>query len=182
MKRALLVIDVQNEYFPGGALPITHPKDHLANILLAMNEAHKKKVPVVVVQHTFLQPEMPFFQRETPTWRLHSEVADRPRDHFVEKNYPGSFTGTDLESWLRGRDIDTVTVAGYMSHGCCDTTARQAMHLNFNVEFLADATGTLPLKNEAGAVTADEMHRAILVAQQMLFSKVMTTQEWLAKI
>ena len=98
--------------------------------------------PVVVVQHTFTQPEMPFFKRGTPGWELHPEVASRPRDHWIEKNLPGSFTGTDLEEWLRERGLDTVTVAGYMTHMCCDTTARQAAHLGLKVEFLSDATGT----------------------------------------
>ena len=66
MKRALLVIDVQNEYFPGGQLPITHPHAHLDNILRVMDSATDAGLPVVVVQHTFTQPEMPFFKRGTP--------------------------------------------------------------------------------------------------------------------
>ncbi len=68
----------------------------------------------------------------------------------IEKNLPGSFTGTGLEEWLRERGITTVTIAGYMTHMCCDTTARQAVHRGFDVEFLSDATGTLPLSNSAG--------------------------------
>ena len=60
-----------------------------------------------------------------------------------------------------------------------DTTARQACHLGFGVEFLSDATGTLDFKNEAGAVSAEELHRATLVTQQMRFSRVLPTQEWL---
>ena len=83
---------------------------------------------------------------------------------------PGSFTGTELDQWLREQTIDTVAIAGYMTHMCCDTTARQAVHRGFNVEFLSDATGTLPLKNAAGEVTAEELQRAILCAQQMLLS------------
>jgi nicotinamidase-related amidase len=72
-----------------------------------------------------------------------------------------------------------VVIGGYMTQMCCDTTARQAFHLGFGVEFLSDATGTLALANEAGSVTAEELHRAILVTQGMLFSKVMSTVEWL---
>ena len=163
MKRALLVIDVQNEYFTG-ALPITHPTGHLGNILRVMDASRESGVPVVVVQHAFPQPDKPFFQKGSLGWRLHPEVDARPRDHLVEKELPGSFTGTDLERWLRERDVDTVTVSGYMTHMCCDTTARQAAHLGFRVEFLGDATGTLPVTNSAGAVTAEELHRAILCA------------------
>ncbi len=182
MNRALLVIDAQNEYFEGGQLPVTHPHDHLANVLRSMDAAREAGVPVVVVQHHFPQPERPFFQKGTPGWELHPEVAGRPRDFHVEKSLPGSFTGTDLEAWLRGREIDTVTVAGYMTHMCCDTTARQAAHRGLKVEFLSDATGTLPLKNSAGEVTAEELHRSTLCAQQMMISEVIDTDGWLARL
>jgi nicotinamidase-related amidase len=182
MKRAVLVIDVQNEYFAGGQLPITHPHNHLDNILRVMDSATASGVPVVVVQHTFTQPELLFFKRGTLGWELHPEVASRPRDHWVEKRLPGSFTRTGLEQWLRQRGLDTVTIAGYMTHMCCDTTARQAAHRGLKVEFLSDATGTLPVKNAAGEVDAEEMHRAILCAQQMMISEVLDTERWLARL
>jgi nicotinamidase-related amidase len=75
-----------------------------------------------------------------------------------------------------------VTIAGYMTQMCCDTTARQAMHLGFRVEFLSDATGTLAFRNSAGDVSAEELHRAILVTQQARFSQVMTAGEWIGKL
>jgi nicotinamidase-related amidase len=180
MSRALLVIDVQNEYFTG-ALPITHPAGHLEQILKAMDAA-AGKVPTVVIQHHFPQPEMPFFQKGTPGWELHAEIKDRPHDLLVENTMPGSFTGTQLEDWLKENEITTVTIAGYMTHMCCDTTARQAVHRGFTVEFLRDATGTLDLSNEAGEVTAEELHRSILCAQQMLLSEVLDVESWIARI
>jgi nicotinamidase-related amidase len=176
MSRALLVIDVQNEYFTG-ALPITHPADHLEQILGAMDAA-AGRVPTIVVQHHFPTPDKPFFQNGTPGWELHPEVKGRPRDLLIEKTMPGSFTNTHLEGWLREHNIDTVTIAGYMTHMCCDTTARQAVHRGLTVEFLRDATGTLALSNSAGAVTAEELHRSILCAQQMLLSEVLDVESW----
>ena len=145
MTRALLVIDVQNEYFTG-ALPITHPAGHLEQILRVMDAA-TDRMPTAIIQHHFPQPEMPFFQRGTAGWQLHPEVARRQREVLIEKTMPGSFTNTNLESWLRERDITQVTICGYMTHMCCDTTAREAVHRGFQVEFLNDATGTLPLSN-----------------------------------
>jgi len=180
MKRALLVIDVQNEYFTG-ALPITHPVGHLETILQVMDKA-AGKIPTVVIQHHFPQPKMPFFQKNTPGWQLHPEIAKRKFDLLVEKTLPGSFTNTNLEEWLRKNNIDTVAIAGYMSHMCCDTTARQAVHRGFKSEFLRDATGTLPLSNSAGEVTAEELHRSILCAQQMLLSEVVSAKDWMARL
>lgn len=180
MSRALLVIDVQNEYFTG-ALPITHPAGHLEQILAAMDAA-AGRVPVIVVQHHFTDPEKPFFQKGTPGWELHAEVASRPHDLLVEKTLPGSFTGTEMEAWLRDKGIDTITIAGYMTHMCCDTTARQAVHRGFTVEFLSDATGTLALSNSAGEVTAEELHRSILCAQQMMLSEVLDVESWIKRL
>ncbi len=178
MGRALLVIDVQNEYFTG-ALPITHPVGHLEQILKVMDAA-AGHIPIVVIQHH--SEDLPIFRRGSKEWELHPEVAARPRDLLIQKSLPGSFTGTPLEEWLRGRGIDTVTIAGYMTHMCCDTTAREAVHRGFKVEFLSDATGTLPLSNAAGEVTAEELHRSILCAQQMLLSEVLPSSTWLERL
>lgn len=180
MNRALLVIDVQNEYFTG-VLPITHPAGHLEQILAAMDAA-AGRVPTIVVQHHFPEADKPFFQKGTPEWELHPEVKARPHDLLIEKTMPGSFTHTALEAWLRDHSVDTVTIAGYMTHMCCDTTARQAVHAGFTVEFLRDATGTLALSNSAGEVTAEELHRSILCAQQMLLSEVLDVASWIARL
>lgn len=178
MKRALLVIDVQNEYITG-KLKITHPPQSLENILALMDCSRARGIPVVVVQHTSPQDDAPFFRKGTDAWELHREVAKRNYDHLIEKNLPGSFTGTDLESWLRERKIDTVVICGYMTQMCCDTTSRQAHHLGFSVEFISDATGTLSLANDAGSVTAEELHRAIMVTQATRFARVMTAARWM---
>ena len=178
MKRALLVIDVQNEYF-SGHLPITYPLNSLDNITKAIKAAYVNDIPVIAIQHTAPKENSKTFKKGTKEWKLHPQIAGEKYDHLIEKNLPGSFTGTDLEAWLREREIDTLVIAGYMTQMCCDTTARQAVHLGFSVEFLSDATGTLQISNYAGTIKAEELHRAILVTQAMKFSKVLTTEEWI---
>lgn len=177
MNRALLVIDVQNEYFTG-KLPVSYPSGSLDKILQVMNTAHEKNIPVIVVRHTQPQEDTPIFRKGTPEWELHPEVAKFPYNLLIEKNLPGSFTGTELEAWLREKGIDTVVISGYMTQMCCDTTARQAAHLGFSVEFLSDATGTLAFQNNGGAATDEELHRAILVAQDGFISNIVSTSEW----
>lgn len=178
MKRALLVIDVQMEYFTG-KMPVTHPQGSFENILTAMGGAAAHGIPVILVQHSAPQPDSATFRRGSREWEIHEQVLAMPHDRIIEKSLPGSFTGTGLDELLRGMGVDTVVIAGYMTQMCCDTTARQALHLGYAVEFLADATGTLNVSNSAGAVTAEELHRAILVTQQMRFSRVLNTAEWL---
>lgn len=178
MKRALLVIDVQNEYF-NGRLPITYPCKSLENILKSMDEASKYDIPIILIQHTALQKDSKTFVKGSNEWEIHNEIKKRKYNLFVEKNLPGSFTGTNLEDLLRKMNVDTIAICGYMTQMCCDTTARQAFHLNFSVEFLSDATGTLDISNNAGTISAEELQKAILITQEMKFSKVLTTDKWI---
>lgn len=178
--RALLVIDVQNEYF-SGKLPVSYPPGSLGNILKAMDAATTYQFPVAVIQHTAQSETSPVFRKSSAEWELHSEVERRHRDVLIEKKWPDSFVETDLEEWLKGRGINTLTICGYMTHMCCDTTARRAFHLGFSVEFLSDATGTLSFNNEAETVTDEELHRAILVTQSR-FGKVLKTDEWVSHV
>ena len=181
MTRALLVIDVQREYFDG-ALPITHPVGHLESILNVMDQAAAAGIPTAVVRHHQADPESPIFRLNSDAWQLHPEVEKRPRDIVIDKQLPGSFTNTKLGDWLTEIGADTVSIAGYMTHMCCDTTARQAFHRGYKVEFLSDATGTLDVQNEAGSATAEELQRSILVAQQMFISEVLDIAKWVDRL
>ena len=181
MTRALLVIDVQREYFDG-ALPITHPIGHLSQILKVMDIAADANVPAAVIRHHQADPNSPIFCKNSDMWQLHEEVEQRPRDILIDKQWPGSFTNTGLGDWLKSVNADTVCIAGYMTHMCCDTTARQAFHNGFKVEFLRDATGTLTVENEAGVATAEELQRSTLVAQQMFISEVVSTDDWCSRL
>lgn len=180
MKRALLVIDVQSEYFTG-RLPVTYPQGSFDNILRAMDAANMRGIPVIVIQHSAAE-DSPVFAKGSSGWELHADIKAKPYSHLIEKTLPGSFTDTGLERILKSLGCDTVTIAGYMSQMCCDTTARQAVHIGLTVEFLSDATGTLAISNYAGSVAAEELHRAVLVTQAMRFSNVMTEKEWEMKL
>jgi nicotinamidase-related amidase len=178
----LIVIDVQNEYFDG-ALPVTDPEpaESLANIGRAMDAATAAGIPVIVVRHG--EPDdSDIFRPGSPGWELRREVADRPRSHLVDKMLPGSFTGTGLAEILESEGVDGLTIAGYMTHLCIDTTSRQAVHRGLTVEILSDATGTLALENSGGSATGEEIHRATLVAQGNFFADVITTDDWLDRI
>ncbi len=76
-------------------------------------------------------------------------------------------------------DIDTLTIVGYMTHNCNDSTMRQAMHEGYNVEFLPDAAGSLPYKNNAGSASAEEIHRIVTVVMASAYSAVMTIEQWI---
>ena len=178
IRRALIVIDVQNDYI-GGKLPITWPpvEQSLANIGRAMDAARSAKIPVVAVQN-ILPETAPFMAKGTPGAELHPVVTTRGWDHYVLKDMPSAFCRTDLEAWLQEHRISTVTIAGYMTHNCDLSTAIAAMHRGFQVEFLADASGSLPYANQAGHATAEEIHRVMTVVLQARFAAVLSTAAW----
>lgn len=179
-KRALLIIDVQNEYFTG-KLPVTYPENSFENILKVIDNAKDENIPVVVVQHSSSTPNTPF-EKGSIGWELHDQIKSIEYDYYIEKTLPSSFSGTGLQEWLEKSSIDTVVIAGYMTQMCCDTTSRYAMHLGYKVEFLSDATGTLSIENNAGKVSAEELHRSILVTQSMRFSEVLSSNMWIEKV
>ncbi len=182
-RRALIVIDVQNEYFPGGNLPIEFPpvQDSLPNITRAMDAAQAAGVPVVVVQHT-APSGAPVFDKATERWQLHPEVARRPADHHVEKAFASVFTNTGLAEWLAERGIDTLSIVGYMTHNCDASTIYEASHRGLGVEFLSDASGALPYSNAAGSASADEIHRVFSVVFHSNFAAVVSTRDWIAAL
>jgi len=180
MKRALLVIDVQNEYFTG-KMPVSYPPGSLEKIARAMDAARAHHVPVIVVRHS-AKGDRGIFKPGTPEWDLHREVAGRPADLVVDKSFPSSFAGTDLEKWLRDNQIETLAITGYMTQMCCDSTARDGFHRGYKVEFLSDATGTLTVGNESGKIPDKDLHNSVLVTQASMFSKVMGTKDWIKKL
>jgi nicotinamidase-related amidase len=181
-KRALIVIDVQNDYF-GEALPIEFPdpRQSLANIGNMMDAASSAGIPVIVVQNV-LPKQSPIMAEGTIGCALHEIVASRPHDHFVSKVLPNAFSGTDLDEWLRLHAIDTLTVIGYMTHNCNLSTMLHAFHSGYAVEYISNASGSVPYENRAGQATAEEIHRVMCVVLQSRFAAVMSTEEWIAML
>lgn len=181
-RRALVVIDAQNEYVTGG-LPIEYPpvQQSLLHIGEAMDAARAAGIPVVVVQND-APAGSPIFAVGSPGWQLHPVVAQRPRDHLVHKMLPSAFAGTDLGPWLAQRGVDTLTVAGYMTHNCDASTIVQALHAGLTVEWLSDASGALPYANAAGRASAEEIHRVFGVVFHSRFAAVATTARWVEAV
>lgn len=181
-RRALIVIDVQNEYVTGN-LRIEYPpvETSLRNIGRAMDAAREAGVKVVVVQHD--SPEgAPVFARGSERWELHPVVASRVADHRINKAMASAFAGTDLKAWLGAQEVDTLAVIGYMTHNCDASTILQAAHAGYKVEFLSDATGSLPYENAGGKASAEEIHRVFSTVFHSNFAAVVKTDEWIAAV
>lgn len=180
MKRALIVIDVQREYVDGN-LPIAHPplEQSLPNIKAAVEAAHEAGVPVILVRHVD-EPDSPVFAEGSRGAELHNTVAEAAHDLLLVKHAVSCFAGTSLGAWLDEHDVDTLTIAGFMTQHCDESTARDAADAGLAVELLADATGTLPLSTPAGALSAREVHERTLAVLASGFASVAATEAWIA--
>lgn len=178
-KRALILIDVQNEYVSGN-LPIEYPpmETSLPNISRALAAARGAGLPVVLVQHTEA-PGAPVFAEGSHGWELHDSVRGVAPDLLVQKTLPSALAGTGLGSWLRQRGVDTLVVAGYMSQNCNESTIRQAAHEGWAVEYLHDAAGAISYCNDLGHLPARQMHEASCIVLQSRFAAVLGTAQWL---
>jgi nicotinamidase-related amidase len=183
-RRALIVVDVQNEYFDG-VLEIQHPpRDRsLANIVRALRVAEDHNLPVVLVRHE-LPEDAPVFAVGSTGWAIHPEVEalQRPSWKQISKHDSSAFAGTDLASWLAEQGVDTVTIVGYMTNNCDLATAASAEEHGYAAEVLSDATGAIHLANEAGKVTAEQLHDVLMVLLQSNFAAVATTDAWAAAV
>lgn len=183
MNTALIVIDVQEEYF-SGLLPIQYPpREHSLQLIGdAMDAASAAGRPVVVVRHVG-EPGGGTFQQDSPTWAVRPEVADRPHDLMIDKRLPGSFTGTGLQEWLTEHDVDHLTIVGYMTNVCCDTTARQAMHLGMGATILHDAVGVPSMPDISGQpIDAEVLHRSALAPLALIGVEISPTEAWIRRI
>ncbi|EFA76394.1 isochorismatase hydrolase [Heterostelium album PN500] len=178
-KRALLVVDVQNEYVDGG-FRIQYPpvSISLPNIVKIMDSAEEARDPIILVRH-YAPEGVPIFAKGTNGFELHPQVANRHHDLLIDKTLPSCFAGTNLESFLKSKDINTLVIVGYMTHNCDATTIFEAHHRGYNVEFISDASGSLPYENKAGYASAEELHRVFSVVFQSNYASVSTTEEWL---
>ncbi|GAA1483829.1 isochorismatase family protein [Brachybacterium fresconis] len=180
-RRALILIDVQLTYFDG-PLEIQYPthSDSLPEILRAIDAANAAGIPVVAVQHT-MGEGAPVFDATTAAFALHPEIEAHRKGAWksVVKEYSSVYAHTDVATWLREQDVDTVTLVGHMTNNCILASAVEGEGLGFTTEVLRDATGAIHLANEAGSVTAETVHTTLMTLLNSNFAAVGSTAAWL---
>jgi nicotinamidase-related amidase len=179
-RRALILVDVQQEYF-SGPLEIQYPAhtDSLPKITAAIDAATAAGVPIAVVQHSAGEGA-PVFNPTMAGFALHPEVAKRqsPEWKSVTKQFGTVFAGTEVLGWLREHEIDTITLVGYMTNNCILASAAEAETHGLAAEVLADATGAINLANHAGFADAETVHTTLMALLHSNFAAVASTDAW----
>lgn len=177
MSTALLIIDIQNDYFPGGAMELvgsTEAGAQAGNLLVAFR---RKGLPVIHVQHISNYPGATFFLPGTTGSEIHASVTPRDGETVIEKHFPNSFRDTTLLAHLRENKITALVVAGMMTHMCIDTSVRAANDLGFACSLAHDACATKSLSHGGVTVSAENVQTAFLAALNGLFAKVQSVDE-----
>jgi nicotinamidase-related amidase len=182
MKPGLLVIDVQNEYFaPYGKWVLPEGERALERIQALLTAARGAGVPVLHVVHEGLDPHAAVFQVGSEGVRMHPAMEVRPGELVIKKHFPGAFTQTPLEAYLRRAGVDTVMICGYMTQMCCDTTTRQARERGFDVLFAADATAARDLKGVDGQIVPHATIQQATLAAMGQFAQVLPVETIIAR-
>ncbi|WP_322615023.1 cysteine hydrolase family protein [Pseudomonas sp. BIC9C] len=179
-KQALIVVDIQNDYFPQGKWPLVGADaaaDNAAHLIKAFRDAGD---PVVHIRHEFTSEEAPFFTPNSEGAKLHPKVLNRADEPVVLKHFVNSFRETGLKSILDEQDIKELVVVGSMSHMCVDGITRAAADFGYKVTVIHDACATLDLEFNGVTVPAAQVHAAFMAALAFAYASVVSTNDFLA--
>ncbi len=180
MNCALLIIDIQNDYFEGGSNPLHQPLKAAENAKRVLGFFRDNRLPVFHVRHVNLRPGATAFLPDTFGAEIHESVAPLCGEHVTVKHYPSAFLKTGLADTLESHGIVQLVVCGMMSHMCIDTTVRAAMDYGFAVTLLEDACATKDLVRDDRFIPAETVHQTFMAALHGMFAQVMTTDAFLS--
>jgi nicotinamidase-related amidase len=179
MKTALLVIDIQKDYFPGGKYPLVNPLEAAQKAYMILQCFREHNAHHVHIQHISLEPDATFFISGDRGTDIHDSIAHFEGEPIVYKHEPNSFLNTNLLELLQSWEIERVVITGMMTHMCVDATARAASDLGFQVIVAEDACATRDLKYGDTTIQAELVHKAFLAALKS-YGRVMKSEEILA--
>lgn len=178
MSRALIIIDIQNDYFLGGKAELVSPEKASKNAKLLLDFFRKQELPIVHIQHIANRPNATFFIPETKGVEIHDDVKPKETEQLVIKHYPNSFRDTNLLDYLKANNITDLVICGMQTHMCVDATTRAAKDFGFNCIVIGDACATKALELNNVKVNAAYVQTAFLSALNYFYSKVMTTAQF----
>jgi nicotinamidase-related amidase len=179
MKTALLVIDIQNDYFPGGKFPLVNPEEAAKKAYQLLQCFREHNGRHIHIQHISLKPDAIFFIKGNSGSDIHDLVAHFEGEPIVYKHYPNAFRETKLLEMLKEWEVERVVITGMMTHMCVDATARAVGDLGFQVIIAEDACATRDLQYGETTIPAELVHKAFLAALKS-YGKVMQSEEIIA--
>ncbi len=182
MNSALLVIDIQNDYFPGGKMEVEGSIEASLRAKDLLKIFRERTMPIIHIQHVSTRPGAGFLVAGTPGVAIHDNVTPLQGEIVIQKNFPNSFRNTPLFDHLRSGGIDHVIIVGMMTHMCVDATTRAAFDNGLQCTVASDACATRTLNFKGKVVSAEQVHAAFLAALNGVYAKVVSTDELLSSL
>jgi nicotinamidase-related amidase len=179
---ALVLIDMQNDYFPNGKMLLPGIAAAAAKAGQLLEACRRGKHMIFHVQHLAARPGATFFLPQTTGAEIHPMVAPCAGEAVIVKHHPNSFHETDLAQRLRQAGIGQLVIAGAMSHMCIDASVRAAVDLGFSCTVAADACATRDLEFQGLALPAAYVHGAFMAALAAAYARVTTTDDVIATL
>ena len=181
MSDALVIIDMQNDYFSGGNMELSGidvAAENTKKILLFYRKTTK---PVYHIQHFSIHEGATFFVPNTIGVEINALLNPLGSEKVIKKHFPNSFRETNLLEELQSANINHLTICGAMSHLCVDATTRAAFDLGFRCTLVTDACATRDLTFEDTKIPADFVHGAFMAALSPVYARLKKTEEIMAQ-
>jgi len=179
---ALLIIDVQNDYFPGGKMTLEKAEQAAKNARSVLEYFRKNNLPVIHIQHISTNDGTTFFLPATDGAKIHHLVLPMEDEKVIVKHFPNSFRETDLLNYLQSKKIKNLVITGMMTDVCVESTTRAAFDFGFTNTIIGDATATRNREINGEVIKAEEVQRSFLAgisALGNLYARVINTDELL---
>ena len=180
MKTALLLIDLQNDYFEGGTMTLVNADKASENARLVLDKFRNEDLTVIHIQHIATNSGATFFLPDTLGAEIHKNVMPTGKEKVIVKHFPNSFLETELLSFLKKNGITHLVICGMMTHMCVDATTRAAKDLGFNCTLIGDACATKNLEIYSEKVNANDVQNAFLAALNSTYARVCTSKEFIS--
>lgn len=176
---ALILVDLQNDYFPGGKWPLQGIEAAAANARQLLERARGSGDLVIHVRHETPGAEAKFFLPGSEGAQIHANLLPEEGEIVILKNHANSFRDTELKATLERHGVSAVTVCGAMSHMCIDATVRAACDFGYAVSVVTDACATRDLRFGSVEVPAAMAHAAFMAALSGAYATAVATEELL---
>lgn len=180
MSTALIIVDIQNDYFPNGKMELVNPSKAAVNAAKVLEHFRKNNNDNIFhIQHIAGDPSLGFFLPDTKGAEIHETVQPSENESIIIKHFPNSFLQTELERKLKEKGITKLVVVGMMTHMCIDATVRAAVDLGYETTLIEDSCATLDLSFQDKVVPAEQVHYAFVGALNGMYANVISTADFL---
>ncbi|MGG0299326.1 cysteine hydrolase family protein [Bacillus albus] len=184
MNEALLLVDIQNDYFEGGNMALHQPEKAVKKAKEVLKLFREKHKTVIHVQHIANNEGATFFLPDTVGVQIHDDVQPIANEIVIQKHHPNSFLRTNLLETLKAEKIDQLAICGMMTHVCIDATVRAASDLGFQCVVIEDACTTKDLEFQGNLIPALYAHQSFMSALEFgnIYAKVISASSFIKKI